>query len=44
VVRYVVPLDWLVHRWFVRPDIKKIFQFRTEALRRRFATLQATPS
>lgn len=35
-VRYAVPFDWLVHRWFVRPDIEKIFQFRTAALRKRF--------
>ena len=37
VVRYAVPLDFLLHRWFVRPDIEKIFQFRMEALRKRFA-------
>jgi ligand-binding SRPBCC domain-containing protein len=37
---YVVPLDWLTHRWFVRPDIENIFQFRSEALRRRFDALQ----
>ena len=41
-VRYAVPFDWLTHRWFVRPDIEKIFQFRAEALRRRFAALQTT--
>jgi ligand-binding SRPBCC domain-containing protein len=35
--RYAVPLDFLVHRWFVRPDIEKIFQFRAEVLRKRFA-------
>ena len=43
-VRYAVRLDWLVHRRFVRPDIEQIFQFRAEALRKRFATLQATQS
>ena len=37
-VRYAVPFDWLAHRWLVRPDIEKIFQFRAEGLRRRFAT------
>lgn len=37
VVRYAVPLDFLAHRWFVRPDIERIFQFRSEALRKRFA-------
>jgi len=31
-VRYAVPFDWLLHRWFVRPDIEKIFQFRAAAL------------
>jgi ligand-binding SRPBCC domain-containing protein len=40
-VRYAVPLDALVHQWLVRPDIEKIFQFRTEALRRRFPTSPA---
>ena len=37
VVRYAVPFDLLTHRWLVRPDIEKIFQFRSEALRNRFA-------
>jgi ligand-binding SRPBCC domain-containing protein len=37
VVRYAVPFDFLLHRWFVRPDIEKIFRFRSEALRKRFA-------
>ena len=37
-VRYATPLDWLVHRWLVRPDIEKIFQFREETLRCRFAS------
>ena len=35
-VSYAVPLDFLTHRWFVRPDIEKIFRFRAEALRKRF--------
>lgn len=35
-VRYAVPLDVLVHRWLVRPDIEKIFQHRSEMLRKRF--------
>jgi ligand-binding SRPBCC domain-containing protein len=43
-LRYAVPFDWLTHRWFVLPDVEKIFQFRAEALRRRFAALQATQS
>lgn len=36
-VRYAVPLDLLLHSLFVRPDVERIFQFRAEALRRRFA-------
>lgn len=32
-VRYAVAFDWLVHRWLVRPDIEKIFRYRTEAMR-----------
>ena len=36
-VRYAVPLDFLLHRWFVRPDIERIFKFRMEVLRNRFA-------
>ncbi len=35
-VTYSVPLDALVHRLFVLRDIKEIFQFRSDALRRRF--------
>ncbi len=37
VVRYAVPFDFLVHRWFVRPDLERIFKFRVEALQNRFA-------
>lgn len=33
-VRYVVAFDWLLHRWFVRPDIEKLFLFRADALTR----------
>ncbi len=36
-VRYAVPFDALLHRWFVRPDIERIFQFRAAELKRRFA-------
>jgi hypothetical protein len=36
-VRYATPLDTVVHRFFVRPDIEKIFKFRSEELQRRFA-------
>lgn len=35
-VRYAVPFDCLVHRLLVRPDLERIFQYRTEALRRHF--------
>lgn len=35
-VQYAVALDFVVHRWLVRPDIERIFRFRAEALRRRF--------
>lgn len=37
-VQYAVPFDWLLHRWFVRPDIERIFHFRAMALRSRFGT------
>ena len=36
VVHYAVPLDFIAHRWLVRPDVEKIFAFRQEALRNRF--------
>jgi len=39
-VRYAVPLDFLTHRWLVRPDVEKIFAFRSEALRRLFSNQQ----
>lgn len=35
-VNYAVPFDFAVHRWFVRPDIEKIFRYRSEHLRMRF--------
>lgn len=31
-VRYAVPLDFIAHALFVRPDIEKIFAFRHRAL------------
>lgn len=37
-VRYAVRLDLLLHRWLVRPDIERIFEFRTVALKKRFAS------
>lgn len=36
VVRYAVPFDFLVHDWLVRPDIEKIFAYRTGQLRQQF--------
>lgn len=36
-VRYVAPLDCIVHSLFVRRDIEQIFQFRAEVLRERFS-------
>jgi len=30
-------MSFLVHRWLVRPDLEKIFRFREQALRQRFA-------
>ena len=36
-VRYTVAFDFLVHRLFVRRDIEKIFAFRQQELRKRFA-------
>lgn len=35
-VRYAVLADWLLHRWLVRPDIERIFAYRSEVLRRLF--------
>jgi len=37
-VRYAAPLDWLVHGWLVRPDIERIFSYRSEMLRKRYPT------
>ena len=37
VVKYAVPFDRLTHRWLVRPDIERIFDFR----RNRLAELSA---
>lgn len=37
-VHYAVPFDWLVHRWLVRPDIERIFRYRTDKLRERFGS------
>jgi ligand-binding SRPBCC domain-containing protein len=31
-VEYSVPLGWLLERWFVRPDLMKIFTYRMERI------------
>ena len=36
-VSYAVPLDFLTHRMLVRPDIEKIFGYRSHELRKRFS-------
>jgi len=36
-VRYSVPGGWLVNRLLVRPDIERIFRYRTKKLRELFA-------
>jgi ligand-binding SRPBCC domain-containing protein len=36
-ISYAVPLDFLTHRLFVRPDIEKIFGFRSHELTKRFS-------
>ena len=42
-VCYATPFDWLVHRWLVRPDIERIFQFRGDALKQRFISSRPSP-
>jgi ligand-binding SRPBCC domain-containing protein len=32
-VRYAVALDFLLHGWFVRPDVERIFRHRASVLR-----------
>lgn len=36
-VQYAVPLDFLLHRLFVRRDLEEIFRFRAATLHQRFA-------
>jgi hypothetical protein len=36
-VRYAVPFDFLIHRFLTRPDIERIFAYRSDRLRRLFA-------
>ncbi|MFT5123026.1 MAG: ligand-binding SRPBCC domain-containing protein [Kiritimatiellia bacterium] len=35
-IAYTVPGGALINRWFVEPDVRKIFTYRREALTRRF--------
>ena len=35
-VKYAVLFDPIVHRWLVRPDIERIFDFRTKKMRELF--------
>lgn len=37
-VRYDSPGGSLVHRWFVRPDVERIFDYRSDALREVFGS------
>jgi len=41
VVRYAIPFDALLHRWFVRPDVERIFRYRATALRRHFGAMNS---
>jgi ligand-binding SRPBCC domain-containing protein len=36
-VRYAVLFDFLIHRFFIRPDIERIFAYREKKLREIFA-------
>jgi hypothetical protein len=36
-VKYAVPFDFIAHRFFVRPDIEKIFKFRAVTLQTVFS-------
>lgn len=37
-VEYAVPFDLVAWKWFVGPEIEKIFRYRSEQLRKRFCT------
>jgi ligand-binding SRPBCC domain-containing protein len=37
-VEYAVPFDFVICKWFVRPDIERIFRYRSGQLRKRFCT------
>jgi ligand-binding SRPBCC domain-containing protein len=37
-IRYAVPFDFLVHKFLVRPDIERIFAYRTARLHAHFAS------
>ena len=42
-VRYAVLFDFLMHRFFIRPDIERIFAWREKKLREIFAAGLGTP-
>ncbi len=42
-VHYAVLFDPVVHRWFVRPDIEKIFRYRSDQLRKHFCAQGTNP-
>lgn len=35
-VTYAVPMGWMVHGWLVRPDLERIFEYRTQRMRALF--------
>ena len=38
-VRYAVPFDWLLHKFLVRPDVERIFNYRADCLWSRFGSV-----
>ncbi len=42
-VQYAVPFDFIMHRWFVRPEIERIFNFRTKKMCEVFPPHPAAP-
>ncbi len=43
-VDYSSPIGWLVEPWFVRPDLRKIFTYRTERIEHFLGNSAPTPS
>lgn len=44
VVHYATPFDFLVHRWWVRPDVERIFEHCTKCLQDRFTGAEPAES